>query len=195
MSGKRKRNSPERFEPKFSKATAIAKHVQLPCDDGSHIMGADMEEGHEGDCDPSKGKGNTNQEYVKSKSSAVSKSAGKAAVAQSRMAISMPSDGHLRPTTAEPLNSILYVLNGQVEQGTVVAKHKKAKAAKDGWFSVTTEDGAKQYLLFKPEGKGSVWDFGKLSGSYGQSHPADLAAAGTIQPSASPASAAQPRTR
>jgi hypothetical protein len=91
----------------------------------------------------------------------------KAAVTQSRMVISMPSDKHLRPTTAEPLNSILYVLNGQVEQGTVVAKHKKAKAAKDGWFSVRTEDGAKQYLLFKPEGKGSVWDFGKLSGSYG----------------------------
>jgi hypothetical protein len=136
----------------------------------------------------------------------------KLTVAQPRNVISLPSaqlrvvvrlplaqhSGHSRPTTTEPLNSVLYVLDAQLEHVTVIAIHRKPKAARAGWFSVRTESGDKMFLLFTPEGKGTAWEFGKLSGNYDLSiptcsYPARLAlpSAGTMHSSASLASSAK----
>jgi hypothetical protein len=92
-------------------------------------------------------------------------------VATVRTAITTePSDERPIPSLTNR-DSVLYILNGKVEQGRVVGKHKKKK----GWLSVRTEDGKLQYLLFTPEGKGTAWEFGKLSGSYGKgAHPTTL---------------------
>ena len=49
-----------------------------------------------------------------------------------------PSEGRSIPTTS-PTDSVLYMLNGKVEQGKVVGRHKKK-----GWLSVHTEDGKRQ---------------------------------------------------